>query len=99
MAIKLNEFQVFMQEEIKITDKELEELKKCGGCWNNFAWLDKTVAKINERLEKLKAENKLKTKKSHADHKIFTKDQKEEALKYIKNSDADFFQIILRKKT
>jgi len=99
IAIKFEEFQMFMQKEIKITDDELKELIRCGVCWNNFDWLDRTISKINIRLEILRAEGKLETPKIKAFHQIFDKEEKEEALKYISESDADTFQIILRKQS
>lgn len=101
IAIKLKEFQVFMQEEIKITDGQLGELVACGGakCWNNFTWLEKTISKINKRLMELKTEGKLEIKKMSSIHRIFTKDEKEELIIFIKESDADNFQIFARKKS
>ena len=101
IAIKLKEFQVFMQEEIKITDGQLKELVSCGGakCWNNFTWLEKTIVTINKQLMELQTEGKLKVKKMTSIHRIFTKDEKDKALKFISESDADHFQIILRKKS
>jgi len=100
LAIKLPEFQKFMQEEIKITDEQLKELVSCGGvkCWGNFVWLDKTISKINKRLEKLKAEGKLEIKKSTTTHEIYTNKNKKKLLEDIENSDADTFQVFFRKK-
>ena len=101
IAIKLKEFQKFMQVEIKITDGQLKELVSCGGakCWDNFTWLKKTISKINKRLMELQTEGKLKIKNMTSIHRIFTKDEKEELITFIRESDADKFQIFARKKS
>ena len=96
-AIQLQEFQEFMTSEIKVTNEEIEKLKGCRKCLSNFSWEDRAI--INNELDKLDKENKLEAPKAMKSlHKIFTKEQKNEALKFIQGSDADFFQIILRKK-
>ena len=102
IAIKLEQFQKFMQEKIKITDAELAELMACGGtkCWGNFEWLDRTVSTINEELARLELEGKLvvRTPKP-AIHKIFEPDEMEAALNFIKEAPEGYaFQIILRDK-
>ena len=97
LAIKLEEFQEFMTSEIKVNNNELKKLRGCKACLTNFKWTDRTIEKINSELEKLDKENKLEApKRMTAIHKI-TRD-KQEAIEFIRASDGDSFQIIIRKK-
>ena len=49
-AIKLPKFQKFMLSEMRITEKELAELKGCHKCWTNVNFLPKYDKKISAEL-------------------------------------------------
>ena len=97
LAINLEEFQKFMTSEIKVTSEELKKLCGCRACLTNFKWTDRTMEKINSKLDKFKKENKLEVAKPMTSTHMITRDKKE-AIEFIQASDGDLFQIIIRKK-
>lgn len=80
-AIKLPEFQEFMIFEMKITDEELEKLRGCRNCLKNFSFLERSVEKINAKLNQLLDAGKIK-KSRIAETVRF--DDPEKAIEYIK---------------
>lgn len=58
-AIKLEEFREFLLFEMKLTGKQLAELTPCPSCWSNFK-TPGSIKRINEELEGLLGEGKIK---------------------------------------
>ena len=81
-AIKIPEFQEFMISKMKITDEELEKIKGCGRCWDNFTFTPRSIQKINERLLALVEAGKIKKRKVVTTMRFETK---QEALEYVES--------------
>lgn len=94
LAMSTSEFRKWMFDEIKITDSEAIELTKCSTCWHNFNWTERTLKKIDAKLEAIVLQKPVSN--WGITNNLFT--SKEELIEFIKNSNADAFQIITRKK-
>jgi len=98
-AIRLPEFQNFLIEEMKLKKEDVEKLGKCGACWNKLNFQPRSLEKINNYLEFLEAEKKIRKsffKKKELVRMVFL--NKKEAIEFIESSkDVEKIQIILRK--